>query len=301
MEQQNYKSSDEIDLIYLFNKFCRNLINGIRHYTRVLFRNALLFVSIFGCIAIIGFSLRYFIPHYFKTQAVYVSHYMPANMYVLLLDDLSKLAVNGNNSKTIAEELKIPEETAAAIHAIETQPLSSEDFQYKNDTTAVNAFRITLVLKDMSGIVEIQNGIRNYLESNEYSIKRKDVKRRTLELKKASLVQKSKSLDSLNALMSKPEMPRASGQIIVLGQSFMPLEAYKLQQEYNSSLLQIEQELLMVENIEIVEPFFKIKNYNSPDFNRLFRMSLLLALLLSLIFTPVFAKDKSMTNSRASN
>lgn len=290
MEPQNKGTSDEIDLIYLFNKLVKNLMSSIKIYAGILLRNGLLLVSIFVFIAIIGFSLRYFLPRYFKTQAVYVAHYMPANMYALLLDDLSNLAASNNNASVLAEELKISEKNAATIHSIETQILTNQDFQYKNDTTAVDVFRVTLVLKDISGLKEIQNGIKDYLENNEYSIKRKNAKRKTFELMRADIIQKKKSFDSIQVIMNKPGMPKVSGQVIVLSQSFTPIEAFKMLQEYNTRQFQLEQELTMVESIEIVEPFLKINAPNTPDFSRFFRMSLLLALVLALIFTPIFGK-----------
>lgn len=287
MELQNKKSPDEIDLIGLLSRLTKTLANNIKTYAGILFRNIILLISIFVIIAIIGFSLRYFLPHYFKTRAIYVSHYMPANMYGLLLDDLSNLASNGDNTGVLAEALKVATKSAAAIHAIQTEPLNSQDFQYKNDTTTVSVFRINLVLKDISMLEEIQKGIKDYLENNEYSMKRKDAKRKTLELIKADLVQKKKSLDSLQEITNKPNSPRVSGQVIVLAQPFMPMEMYKIRQDYNSRQFQVEQELSMIENIEIIQPFFKLNAPNTPDYNRIFLISIFLALILSLTLTPL--------------
>jgi len=62
---------------------------------------------------------------------------------------------------------------------------------------------------------------------------------------------------------------------------------YKLQETYYRQQLDIEAELALLNNIEIVQPFFRINNSNYPDFNELFFYSLFIAFLLALIITPL--------------
>jgi hypothetical protein len=62
---------------------------------------------------------------------------------------------------------------------------------------------------------------------------------------------------------------------------------YELQEDYYRQQLDIEAELALLRNIEVVQPFFRSNNSNYPDFNELFFYSLLIALLMGLIITPL--------------
>jgi capsular polysaccharide biosynthesis protein len=292
MDPQKQHSTEEIDLIYLANRLVRNTVAGIKTYLRILWHNIILCIAIFIAVALLGFLSKFVIARYYKTNAIFVAHYMPANMYGFLIDDLSDLAANSKNTVILAEKLRIPEQSAASIHSIETQPLNNQDFQYKNDTTSVNAFRVTLSLSRIEALQDVQDGLKNYLENNEYSVKKKSERKKMLTLIQSDLARKMKSLDSLQQIMNTPNMPKHSGQVIVMAQSFMPIEAYKIQQEYRNRQLQLDQELETIENIEIVQPFTKMAVQNSPDTNRLFKLSLLAGIVLALLLTPLLGRKR---------
>jgi hypothetical protein len=81
----------------------------------------------------------------------------------------------------------------------------------KKDTTA-SAFKIYLTVNDASSIPIIEEGLKNFLENNEYSLKRKQAKRQTLEAMKNDYIQKIKGLDSLKDILNTTIVPRSNGQ-----------------------------------------------------------------------------------------
>ena len=306
METKANKSSDEIDLLYFFNPLIRgfrNFQSGFSLYMHRLQRKRFIFVSIFLVIALIGFLLRYFIPKYYKTNAIFISYNLPADFCSIMIDNLQTLTSSSSNTAILARQLNISEKSASDIHSISTESLDSLSVLDEKDTTVSVAkpnetiqyayhtlgspFRINLIVKTNANITEIQNGLQYFLENNEFSLKRKEAKRKTLEALKNNFILRGKSLDSLKGIVNSFIIPRRTEQGSVLGEPVSPIQVYELQEDYYRQQLDIEAELALLRNIEVVQPFFRSNNSNYPDFNELFFYSLLIALLMGLIITPL--------------
>jgi hypothetical protein len=298
METKNNKSSDEIDLLYFFSPLIRgfrNLQSGFIGYMHNLQRKRFIFVSIFLLIAIIGFLLRYFIPKYYKTNAILISYNLPADFCSIMIDNLQPLTSSLSNTPILAQQLNIPESLAAGIHSISSESLDSLSIINEKDSTGSafrmnttgSAFKINIVVKPKTNISEIQKGLQYFLENNEFSLKRKEAKRKTLEALKNNFILRGKSLDSLKGIVNSFIIPRRTEQGSVLGEPVSPIQVYELQEDYYRQQLDIEAELALLRNIEVVQPFFRSNNSNYPDFNELFFYSLLIALLMGLIITPL--------------
>ncbi len=298
METKNNKSSDEIDLLYFFNPLIRgfrNLLSGFIRYMHKLQRNRFIFVTIFLLIALIGFSLRYFIPKYYKTNAIFISYNLPADFCSIIIDNLQMLTGSSSNTPILAQHLNIPEKVAGDIHSISAEALDSFSLINERDTTGSayrmnttgTAFRMNLIVKNEANITEIQNGLQYFLENNEFSLKRKEAKRKTLEALKNNFILRGKSLDSLKEIVNSFLIPRGSEQGSVLGEPVSPIQVYELQEAYYRQQLDIETELTLLRNIEVVQPFFRNNTSNYPDFHELFLYSLLIGLLMGLIITPL--------------
>ena len=102
MEKQP-RSSEEIDLLYFFNP----VIKGVKTYVNKLQRGIFLFVAIFLICIAIGFSLRFFSPKYFRTNAIYVS-YLPADFSSSMINNLQNLIDNKKNISVGSEYYKKP-------------------------------------------------------------------------------------------------------------------------------------------------------------------------------------------------
>ncbi len=90
METPNTKSSDEIDLLYFFNPVVRGLKKfqlGFDKYMKNLQRKRFIFLFILLIIALVGFLLRYFIPKYYKTNAIFISYNLPADFCTIMIDN----------------------------------------------------------------------------------------------------------------------------------------------------------------------------------------------------------------------
>lgn len=291
MNPNKTKPPEEIDLLYFFSpliNFLRRVISIVGNYLLFLLRNAWLFLGVFFALGFLSFSLRYVLPHYYQTNAVYLSKYLPVNISMLMVDELKGLAGNEHSRISLAQKLMITGPAAAAIHAIDAQPLNSEDYKYKYDTAAGAVFNIRLTLSDISALEDIQHGIQQFLESNAYSVNRKMARKKTLEIMRRSLIDKNKSLDSLKAVFNAGLASHSNGQVVIMNQPNNALELYELQQNILKERLLIEKDLADMENIDIIQPFSKPAAYNYPNFNKIFFYCLIASLLLSAIIT-IFA------------
>jgi hypothetical protein len=262
-------NSEEIDLLYFFNP----LIQGTKRYFQKLRRNLFLFLGILLACSAIGYSLKFFLPKYFRTNAIFVS-YLPADFSSSMINDLQNLIDNNQNASELAELLRISPASASTIKNLSTQPLDSLSYMNKKDTTA-SAFKIYLTVNDASSIPIIEEGLKNFLENNEYSLKRKQAKRQTLEAMKNDYIQKIKGLDSLKDILN------------ILGEPISPIDVYALMQKFYQGQKEIEEQLMLLQNIEILQPFLKIKASNYPDYNKIFFYSVLIGLVLALLIAPL--------------
>ena len=242
------------------------------------------------CIAT-GFCLRFFLPKYFKTNAIFVS-YLPAGVSTSMINDLQNLIDDNKNTSELAELLKIPPSSAGAIKSLSTQTIDSLSYMNKRDTTA-SAFRIYLTVKDADAIPIIQEGLKKFLENNEYSLKRKEAKRQTLEAMRNDYIQKIKGLDSLKDILNTTIVPRSNGQGVILGEPISPIDAYALMQRFYQGQKEIEEQLMLLQNIEILQPFLKIRVSNYPNYNKIFFYSVFIGLTLALLITPLAGKSYS--------
>lgn len=293
MEQPSKKSPDEIDLLYFFNPLFRGakrLGAGFSAYLSLLKRNAVVFLLILFTVAGIGFLLRYVLPKYYKSDAVFASYNLPGDYGTLMIKSLQNQIGEAENVPTLAKQMNIPAGDVAAIRSLSAEPADSFITVNGSDTTVASAFRVELTAMNTGSIPKIQEGLFYFLENNEFARRRKEARRRTLESLKANFIQKSRGLDSLNVLLSTAIVPRSSGQGIILGEPISPVDVYELQETYYRQQLKTEEELALLQNVEIIQPFYATNASNYPDFNELFMYSVLIGLGLALLLTPVIGK-----------
>jgi hypothetical protein len=286
MEKQP-RSSEEIDLLYFFNP----VIKGVNRYVNKLRKGIFLFAAIFLVCVAIGYTLRFFLPKYFRTNAIFVS-YLPADFSSSMIDDLQDLIDNKGNVSVLAEQLKIPLASASSIKSVSTEVMDSLSYMNVRDTTA-SAFKVYLTVSDPNSIPIFQKGLKSFLENNEYSLKRKEAKRQTLEALKNDFIEKVKGLDSLKNILNTTIVPRSNGQGVILGEPISPIDAYEMMQKFYAGQKEIEEQLTLLENIEILQPFLKINASNYPDYNKIFLYSILIGLAMALILTPLMIKPKN--------
>jgi hypothetical protein len=288
------RNAEEIDLLYFFNPLFRGLKRlgrGFYNYLIKLKRNFLLFISLFLVIAALGYGLRYILPKSYKTSAIFVSYNLPASWCAELVNSLNSFVGNGKKAKALAEQLKISLPSASTIQSISADSLKNLSDLDTIYSTAF-AFQVNLLVKDEKALPEIQKGLQAYLETNPFSLKRKEVRQKKLEDLRRDLVMRINSLDSLKEVLSKNIVSSTGKQGVILGVPVSPVEAYQVQREYYQQLKDIEEKLALLQNIDVVRPFITTDAPNYPDFRKIFLYAVLIGLLAALLLTPILARRK---------
>lgn len=281
----------EIDLFYFFRPLANGLKkigNGLLYAFRKMKANLFVFILIVILITLAGFSLRYVILPAYQTQGIFVSNVLPAKYCVLLLKNLNKLK-GGKNSPLLAQQLKISSEAAGDIQSISMTPMR-DTFQLDTKDSALSLLKIRLVLKSVQHLDSIQWALVNYLENNEYAMKRKEARRKALEALKATLHYKLQSLDSLKRIVNSSIVPRSEGQGIILGEPVNPVSVYQAEMAYYREQLNIDQALATMDNIEIIQPFLKLNQTNYPRYNLVLAYFLLVSLAIAALTVLLFGK-----------
>jgi hypothetical protein len=206
-----------------------------------------------------------------------------------MVNNLQALTESPKNATVLAEQLKIPVSSASSIQSLSTETMNSFSDLNNRDTTA-SAFKIFLTVDDANNIPIIQEGLRMFLENNQFSIKRREAKRQTLEAMRNNFIEQIKGLDTLKNILNSSVIPQVHGQGIILGEPISPIEAYQVMQKFYSQQKEVEEQLALLKNIEVLQPFQRIKKSNYPNYNLILLYSLLIGFGMALILTPFVGK-----------
>ena len=290
MSEQKQNTA-EIDLYYFF----KPLGTALKKFGAALgyiFRKIKTNIFFFGIIVILitlaGFSLRYLIDPAYKTEGIFVSNVLPGKYCSILLKNLNKQ--RGENNLVLAQQLKINNEAAADIKSIDMSTMRDTFLIDRKDST-ISLFKIILTLKSLQHLDTIQWSLVNYLENNEYAVKRKEARRKALEAMNANLHIKLQGLDSLKKIVNSSIIPRSEGKGIILGEPIDPVSVYQAEINYFREQMNIDQALATIDNIEVMQPFLKLSHTNYPRYNWLMAWYFLVSLGVASIAVLLFGKN----------
>jgi hypothetical protein len=286
MEGNQPTHSEEIDLFYLFRPvggLLRKTGSLISYYFLTLRANLLLFFAIVFVLSALGFSLRYFVPSFYVTQGTFASRLLPPDYCAILTESLDKQL----GEPSLAATLHLSDGAADNIQSISLTPMN-ELLEMKDSN--LRSFRIRMRLNNMETLDTIQKALIGYFENNEYVAKRKEELRRNLMALRLDIISKIASLDSVARIVNSSIMPRSSGQGIILGQPIDPVNVYKAQVNYYQQKLEIDRDLANLDNIEVIQSFYKLARPNFPKFNLVFLWAFVVSVGIALFLTPVWGK-----------
>jgi uncharacterized protein involved in exopolysaccharide biosynthesis len=285
MEETNKNRAEEIDLFTFLKPLWDvivSLFRAIGSFIGLIRANIVYVLLITVAAGVVGFSLRFVLPKAYRSEAVIVTHELPAKLCVILLDNLEELVKNKKNKSVVAKQLGLTDEQAASVVAIRSQ-LTKDSFFVNDRDTIRNFFTITAVYADSGVTSVLQKGIIDYLENNNYALKRREAKRKSLLSLKANLDVKLKSLDSLKMIVNNSIIPRSQGQGIILGEPVDPVKVYEAEINYFKEQLYLDESLATLDNVEVIQPFITTSKPNHPRFNEILLYFLGGGFLLSLV------------------
>lgn len=281
-------TSPEIDLKEILRPITnlwQRATKGLLFYWHRLTRVKWWIIAFTGIVAVAAMAIRPLVPKYYSTKAVLVSNTLDASFCTSMLETLAEFAKDERNEVVLSRSLDIPIEAAQSIHKMSTEVLE-DTLRMKNQDSFLAVFKVSLVVTDNKYILPIQAGILKYLESNDYAVKRKKARIRTLELQNSSYENRLKSLDSLKDIVNGSIQPRSSGNGIILGEPIDPINVYRAQDGFYKELLKNQEEIAMSDNVEIIQPFLEPAYFNYPNITRLISIIVLASFLFAVLVFP---------------
>jgi len=291
MSEQNQNNA-EIDLLYFFKPLgtvFKKIGNALEYTSRKINANKVLFAVIVLLITVAGYSLRYVLKPSYRTQGIFVSNNLPGKYCSILLENLNSL-IGDKYKSVLSNRLKVSSDVAGDIQSIGLSTMR-DTFLIDRKDSILSLFQITLILSSVQHLDSIQWALVNYLENNDYALKRKEARREALESMKANLNNKLLGLDSLKKIVNSSIIPRSEGRGIIFGEPIDPVGIYQAEVAYYREQLTIDQALATIDNIEILQPFFKLNQPNYPRYNLFTRWFFLISLAIATLIILAFGRE----------
>jgi len=249
MNDNNRYEEKEIDILNIFRSIKKGFLNFLQSIGKfVLFaikniKTLLLFVII-G----IGISVCFFyIKKTVYTSVLTVSHSRLNNGQCAdLVNGLSKVA----DDTLLADMLGLSIKQAKEIKNISFNQINKNDSSF-----LISNFKIEAKVYNVTVLDSLQNGIMNYLESNEYATKRKQLHQSFLDKIEERIKGEIIAIDSLKRVVDKSILPRSLGNGIILGESIDPVKVYKESMDLYKSQLNISEQKELNNSFEVIIGF----------------------------------------------
>jgi len=245
--QKQAQGSDEIDLAELLAKIVIGVKNNIK-----------LILGAFILGTIIGLAYYQLVPKIYESRMLISSEILTESYSKNMVSDLNKL-IDEKNPGAISSKLQLSENQSNALEEIEIKS-SIEKSEFIKEQEK-NFLTIICQSEDNTIWPDLQQGLINYLESNEF------VKTRVEQRKKyiTQIIEKiDKELIDLNVLKERI----ANGQITQSGKDnlvlFDPTTVNSKILELNKEKINLQNSLETVNSIQLVEGFTVFKKQVSP-------------------------------------
>jgi len=290
MQDNSPASQPEIDLLHFLQPLTRllqKIWEGIKYYFLKLRANSILFFSIIALVALAGAGIRFVKKPVYETDAIFVSHIIPAEV---CKDMLTKL---NSPYLSLGRELKISDAAAGTIEDIDVKKMESINLHrtydsllyFNNDT--LPTIQVKLIIQNFDYIDTIQRALIGYLDFSPYSQSRTMARREALLSLRANLIKKIESMDSVQLLVNNSLQYKRD---YANGDPINPMEGYEATLRYNKQKIAIDQELTTMDNIELLQPFIRYQKSNYPNYLQLFLLAVCVGLGLALVVTPLLGK-----------
>lgn len=272
----NQSEEKEIDLLYIFRSIKKGILNLFRSIEELLLF-ALKNIKTLSFFIIIGVGISiglFFLKKPLYISSLTISHTRLNNGQCAdLVNSLSKAP----NDTILANLLGIDVNISKEIADITYSPIN------KNDSTFIlSDFKIIAKVYNTNILDSLQKGITNFLESNEYATKRKQIQKLYLDKFEDRIKGEIIAIDSLKRIVDKSILPRSLGNGIILGESIDPVKVYQESMNLYKSQLDINGQRELNDSFEIIIGF------SSPTPSSSLIVNILKGFIFSLFFGAVW-------------
>lgn len=254
--------SDEIDIGLVFSKISSSIKNKLSHYVNIVKKKILLIVGISLLGGLLGGLFYSASKPTYTTEMLLTSRFLSNQYCQYLIGNLRK--IKAEDIDAFARKLNINPETAIQIKDIEYVKFDEKIKESKDSLSLGLPFKIKLHAYDPSIIDTMESSIVNYLENNEFALKRKNTALLYNKFMIEKLQKEIIELDSLKNIIAGNLGSKETTSGIVVGDQIDPVHAYTAGIDLYKQELQLNYGLLIPENIYLIEGFTPKKNPDKP-------------------------------------
>jgi len=261
---QKENSSEEIDLSQLFSRIY-NLFHSLKNkisYSLNVFKKRIVLILILFFVGLgIGSIFFYTTKPTYTTCMTLISNSLSNQYCHDLIQNLGIFQLQG--SDLLSKQLNINKETAEKIVSIKFSKFDSK-MKEKEDSLLIGfPFRIVLSVYDPSIIDTMQSAIINYLENNDFALKKKYIKKQNLELLNQKLDREMIQLDSLKSIVAQSLIPKQT-QVGFVMREQDPVKVYQEEIGLYREKLNINSQIALINNIQVIDGFIVMQKPDRP-------------------------------------
>jgi len=252
---------EDLDILVVGRSIKNGIVNSFKSLAWLIdfsLKKALV-LSLFVAIAVGACVTLYFFQKPYYKSELSVSHIRLDNYYCFeMIRNLGALINEKRGNSELAEELKIKPEVAKAVRHILYVPANLNlARQYSDSMEVLLPFKVEVEIYDNMVLPELQAGIMNYLESNEYATKLKQIETESRNQVELRIKEEIKQIDSLKLLVNQSIVPRGQGNGIILGEPIDPVSIYARAMLSYEKLMKLNKEKELNNSFQVMVGFHK--------------------------------------------
>lgn len=279
---------EDLDMLYVVKSIKRGTVNIFKSigwlidYTLNKFLPIMGFILAFTCV---GLGIYFARKPYYASQLT-ISHIRFENDYCReMISNLDSYINASTNNTDLASTLSISVQDAGLIKNISYASLNENIAKRFADSVSVLIpFKVEVEVYDNSVLDTLQKGILNYLESNAYATKIKEIDMQALKKTEQKVINEIIEIDSLKQIVNQSIIPRSTGNGIILGEPIDPLSVYRRAMEVHDKLLYVNKQQELNNSFNLVLGFSKNSRPSSSGILLYLIISIVVGYLVGLIW-----------------
>ena len=307
--KENTKTSDEIDLLELFQKMGNTLKRWFMAILQFVYQIILFLVrkSVFiGIVVILGLlwgGIKYKTsPRYYSSRLEAYSNTLSSIDMINYINNIHEL-FEEDNIENLQRKLGITEQTLEKVNDVQAYKVMDfngdgitdkidfdDDYSTSDSTVSHTRFIVKVEVFDQEVFPVIQNRILSYINQNTYINERNQIRKRQLQELIAQLGNEIAMLDSLKReeyFQKKDKMEPQKGQLLVMNEKETKLYHPQLISLYKEKQALEERLELRMDPITIIQDFsaLSVTENNLMSYLKKYGIAaLLFALVISLLW-----------------
>jgi hypothetical protein len=161
-----------------------------------------------------------------------------------------------NASVSLAKTLKLEVSEAKKLKSIKYLDANKNIAKkYEDSASVFLPFKVEVEVYDNSVLPKLQTSILNYLESNEYAQKLKEIESQSIAKTEIRILDEIKEIDSLKRIVNSSILPRGTGNGVIVGEPVNPVSIYDKAMKSYLQLMDLNKQKNLNNSFEVIVGF----------------------------------------------